>query len=180
MRSYASLLFSLISLSISGSCRHAFHSPDIDSAHCTRSSSSSLPVCARYSRSGVLVGRVADVLEKKTRALDRKAATRIMNESICNAGPDSPNEAPSCNQPAMAFPCKMEARIFDCQSCVLSMKPDAITYDLSSRYFIKCDIRDLATSTPNLNKTHGAFVMTEDIGKAGSNRIYLLYGCLDH
>lgn len=133
-------------------------------------------MCARYSRSGVLVGRVADVLEKKARALDRKAATRTINESICNAGPDSPNKAPSCNQPGMVFPRKIEARIFACQSCMLSVKLDKATHNLSSCYFIKRDIRSLTGFTPNLNKTHSAFIMTEDIGKARTHRVRLLRG----
>lgn len=117
MLSYVFGLFSSISPSIGGSCLHAFHSPDIDSAHCTRSSSSSLPVCARYSRSGVLVGKVTDALEKKVSALDRNAAVRTMKESICSEGPDSPNKAPSCNQRGIVFPRNMEARILACQPC---------------------------------------------------------------
>ena len=137
-------------------------------------------MCARYSRSGVLVDRAEEVVEKKTRALDRKAATRTIKESICSEGPDSPNKVPSCNQPGMVFPRKMEARILTCQSCVLSIKYNVITHDLSSCYFIKRDIRDLVTFTPDFDKSHGAFIMTEDVGEARSYCIYLLHWCLDH
>lgn len=72
-----------------------FHCSGTDSAHATRSSSNSLPVWARYSKSGVLVGRLEAAFGKNASALDRNAAVLTMRESICNTTPDSPYLAPS-------------------------------------------------------------------------------------
>lgn len=59
----------------------------------------------------------------------------------------------------------------------MKLESDMNTHYLSSCYSIKCDIRNLTTSTANLNKTRSTLIVTEDICKARSNRIRLLYGC---